>query len=73
MPIHGDKNQLILRRPHNHPPDSDMEERNAFIGELKFFAKAMKNAPLKKVYDTAALRYSLINLKKKEMVFGLMM
>lgn len=56
MPINGDKSDLILKRPHNHPPDSDMEERNAFINELKFFVKAMKNATLKKVYDTAALR-----------------
>lgn len=56
MPIDGDKSQIILKRPHNHPPDTDMEERNAFISELKFFVKAMKNAQLKKIYDTAALR-----------------
>lgn len=56
MPIDGDKSQIVLKRPHNHPPDTDMEERNAFISELKVLVKAMENAKLKTVYDTAAPR-----------------
>lgn len=56
MPLNGDKNQLILKRPHIHPPDIDVEERIAFINELKIFVKVMKNAKMKKIYETAAMR-----------------
>lgn len=56
LPINGDKSQMVLKRAHNHPPDHDMEERNAFINELKILVKAMRNATLKQVYDVAAPR-----------------
>lgn len=46
-----------MKRAHNHPPDTDMEERNAFIDELKMLVQVTKSDKLKEIYDTIALRY----------------
>ncbi|XP_018573583.1 protein tramtrack, beta isoform isoform X4 [Anoplophora glabripennis] len=56
IPVGGFIHQLKVTQPHNHPPDFNAEERDAFIKELKAAVRSvsMENATLKKVYETVA-------------------
>lgn len=56
IPVGGFIHQLKVTQPHNHPPDFNAEERDAFITELKAAVRSvsMENATLKKVYETVA-------------------
>ncbi|CAH0552590.1 unnamed protein product [Brassicogethes aeneus] len=59
LPLHGNNDQLRLTQPHNHPPDVNAEEKEAFLRGLKKAVRSapMQNATLKKVYDTLAEVY----------------
>ncbi|CAG9822907.1 unnamed protein product [Phaedon cochleariae] len=56
MPVGGDIGDLIMRSPHNHPPDVNAEEKEEFVKELKYAVRSdsLANASLKKVYETVA-------------------
>ncbi|KAJ8919040.1 hypothetical protein NQ315_016946 [Exocentrus adspersus] len=56
IPVDGLIHELKVTQPHNHPPDLNAEEKDAFIKELKAGVRSvsMENATLKKVYDTIA-------------------
>ncbi|CAG9832650.1 unnamed protein product [Diabrotica balteata] len=59
IPVGGWINELKMTRPHNHPPDINAEEKEAFLKELKSAVRSesMANATLKKVYETVATAY----------------
>ncbi|XP_072393808.1 uncharacterized protein [Diabrotica undecimpunctata] len=59
IPVGGWINELKMTRPHNHPPDINAEEKEAFLKELKSAVRSesMANATLKKVYETVATAF----------------
>jgi hypothetical protein len=56
IPVGGTLSMLKMTQPHNHPPDVNAEEKDAFIRELKNAVRSnsMEKATLKKVYETVA-------------------
>lgn len=54
LPSNGDVSKFVLRRPHNHPPDANAEEKEIFIRELKTAVRNM-DCSTKEVYKTLAL------------------
>ncbi|XP_063907066.1 protein tramtrack, beta isoform-like isoform X7 [Zophobas morio] len=59
IPVGGNLKMLKMTQPHNHPPDVNAEEKDAFIRELKVAVRSnsMEKATLKKVYETVAQVY----------------
>ncbi|XP_008198840.1 protein tramtrack, beta isoform isoform X1 [Tribolium castaneum] len=59
IPVGGTLSMLKMTQPHNHPPDVNAEEKDAFIKELKNAVRSnsMEKATLKKVYETVAEVY----------------
>ncbi|XP_049821077.1 modifier of mdg4 isoform X5 [Aethina tumida] len=59
IPLHGTLDQLKMTQPHNHPPDVNAEEKEAFLKGLRKAVRStsMQHATLKKVYDTLAEVY----------------
>ncbi|RZC37906.1 FLYWCH domain containing protein [Asbolus verrucosus] len=59
IPVGGSLNMLKMTQPHNHPPDVNAEEKDAFVRELKNAVRShsMEKVTLKKVYETVAEVY----------------
>lgn len=47
---------LRMTQPHNHPPDVNAEEKDAFVKELRRIVQcnSMGKTSLKKIYDSVA-------------------
>nr|CAH7732222.1 unnamed protein product [Callosobruchus chinensis] len=56
IPVGGSIEQLKMTKGHNHPPDLNAEEKEAFLVELKRAARAesMKGVTVKRIYETVA-------------------
>ncbi|XP_063907067.1 protein tramtrack, beta isoform-like isoform X8 [Zophobas morio] len=55
IPIGGTVNDVILRREHNHPPFKDSVVKNDFLAVLKTHTDCRPTAPLKQIYEGAAI------------------
>lgn len=56
IPANGGVADLHVSRQHNHPPDANIEEKEAFLKHLKTAVNTFPGA-LKKIYDTVAAMY----------------
>lgn len=53
----GDITNFKVTQPHNHPPDVNAEEKEAFLRELKVAVRSstMENVSIKQVYETVGI------------------
>ncbi|XP_022904831.1 protein tramtrack, beta isoform-like isoform X2 [Onthophagus taurus] len=54
MDVNATSDQLTVIRPHNHPPDTVIEEKTVFENQLRHAVQTLTNMDIKSVYNSVA-------------------